>query len=159
MTTTAVVITIIVILLGIAGTLIPFIPGVPLIFIAITTYGWYEGFHTITAKYIVVIATLTILSILVDYLSSTLGVKYFGSSKYGIYGALIGTVLGLFIFPPAGILIGPWIGAVAGEMIAGKDFSNAFRTGIGAIVGLLSGVAFSLIMAIIMFISFLVIVF
>ena len=159
MNTTAVVITIIVILLGIAGTIVPFIPGVPLVFIAITTYGWYEGFHTITAKYIAVMATLTILSLLVDYLASTLGAKYFGSSKYGIYGALIGTVLGLFIFPPAGLLVGPWVGAIAGEMIAGKDFTNAFRTGIGAIVGLFSGIVFSLILAIIMLISFLVIVF
>lgn len=157
--TTAMVITIIVILLGIAGTIVPFIPGVPLIFIAITTYGWYEGFHIITAKYIAVMATLTILSIFVDYLASTLGAKYFGSSKYGIYGALIGTVLGIFIFPPAGLLIGPWIGAIVGEMIAGKDLSNAFRTGIGTILGLFSGVAFSLILAIIMLISFLIIVF
>lgn len=159
MNTTAVVITIIVILLGIVGTIIPFIPGIPLIFIAIATYGWYEGFHTITTKYIVIMAALTLLSLLVDYLASTLGAKYFGSGKYGIYGALIGTVLGLFIFPPAGLLIGPWVGAIAGEMMAGKDLSNAFRTGIGTIVGLFSGIAFSLILAIIMFISFLVIAF
>ncbi len=159
MNTTAVVITIIVILIGIAGTIVPFIPGVPLIFIAITTYGWYEGFHTLNAKYIAVMATLTILSILVEYLASTLGAKYFGSSKYGIYGAIIGTLLGLFIFPPAGLLFGPWIGAIVGELIAGKDFPNAFRTGIGSIVGLFSGIVFSLILAIIMFISFLIIVF
>lgn len=159
MNTTAVVITIIVILLGIVGTMIPFIPGIPLIFVAIATYGWYEGFHTISTKYIVIMAALTLLSLLIDYLASTMGAKFFGSSKYGVYGALIGTVLGLFVFPPAGLLIGPWIGAIGGEMIAGKEFSAAFRTGIGTIVGLFSGIVFSLTLAIIMFISFLIIVF
>lgn len=159
MNTTAVVITIIVILLGIAGTIIPFIPGVPLIFIAIATYGWYEGFHTITTKYIVILAALTLLSLLVDYLASTMGAKYFGSSKYGIYGALIGTLLGLFLFPPAGLLIGPWIGAIVGELMAGKEFNTALRTGVGTIVGLFSGIVFSLILAIIMLVSFLIVVF
>jgi len=159
MNTTAVVITIIVILIGIAGTIVPLIPGIPLIFIAIASYGWYEGFQTISTKYIVIMAALTLLSLLVEYLGSTMGAKYFGSGKYGVYGALIGTLLGLFIFPPAGLLIGPWVGAIAGEMISGKEFSVAAKTGVGTIIGLFSGIALNLILAVIMFISFLIVVF
>ncbi len=84
MSTGAVVVAIIVILIGIVGIFIPYIPGIPLIFIAILAYGWYEGFHQISAYYIALMAALTVLALVVDYLSATLGAKHFGSSKYGI---------------------------------------------------------------------------
>ncbi len=159
MNTTAVIIAIIVILLGIAGTIIPFIPGIPLIFIAITAYGWYEGFHAVSTKYIAIMASLTVLSLIVEYLSSILGAKYFGSSKKGIYGALIGTVIGIFVFPPIGILIGPWLGACVGELLSGKDLSTAMKTGLGTLAGIFSGITFNLIIAVLMMISFLIIIF
>ncbi len=159
MNTTAVIIAIIVMLLGIAGTIVPFIPGIPLIFLAIAGYGWYEGFHSVGTKYIAIMAGLTILSFAVEYLASTLGAKYFGSSKKGIIGALIGTCLGLFLLPPLGILIGPWIGACAGELLSGKDLATAMRTSLGTLAGIFSGLAFNLILAIIMLTSFLIIIF
>ncbi|CFX44959.1 Protein of unknown function DUF456 [Syntrophomonas zehnderi OL-4] len=147
------------ILLGIAGTIIPFIPGIPLIFIAILGYGWYEGFHSIGTTYLAVMGGLAILSLAVEYLSSTLGAKYYGSTKNGVIGALIGTMAGIFIFPPLGILVGPWIGAVMGEVLAGKDIVAAVRIGLGTIVGIFSGLLFNLLIGIIMLISFLVVIF
>jgi len=159
MNATAIILAVIGILLGIAGTVIPFLPGIPLIYLSILAYGWYEGFQSVSSSYIIILGGLTVLSLAVDYFSSIIGAKYFGSSKQGIYGALIGTVAGIFILPPAGIFLGPWIGACIGELLSGKDVYTAMRTGLGTMAGILSGLAFKLILAVIMFISFLVIIF
>lgn len=159
MSTGAVVLAIIVILIGIAGIFIPFIPGIPLIFIAILAYGWYEGFHQVTSYYIAVMAALTILALVVEYLSATLGAKHFGSSKYGIYGALLGTLLGIIIFAPIGIFVGPFLGAMAGEILSGKDMNTAAKISLGTIAGLFTGIAFNLVLGLAMFISFLIVIF
>lgn len=158
-TTLVLVGVIILMLIGIMGTIVPLLPGVPLVFVAICAYGWYEGFSVITPKLIVFFATLTILSMFVTYLAAALGVKQFGSSKYGIWGALLGTIIGIIIFPPLGILIGPWIGAFIGEYIHLHDVNKSVKAGLGAVVGLISGLAFELLIALVMAIWFLVIVF
>jgi hypothetical protein len=154
-----VVLTLAVILLGIAGTFVPVLPGVPLVFVAIAAYGWHEGFQTVTPRYLIIVAGITVLSVFVDYLSTYLGAKYFGSSKKAMYGAVIGIFAGLFIFPPAGLLIGPWVGAIIGELIEGNDWNKALRSGMGAVIGLFSGIAFKLILAAFMLVSFLIIIF
>ncbi|MDD3024040.1 MAG: DUF456 domain-containing protein [Syntrophomonadaceae bacterium] len=148
----------ILIILGIAGTVLPLIPGIPLIFVSIAAYGWYEGFHVVTPKYLVIMAGLTVIAVFVEYLSSTLGAKYFGSSKKGVWGAFLGTFIGLFIFPPLGILIGPFLGAAIGEYMELNDFNKAFKVGIGTVAGLFSGMIFKLVLALAMGISFLVVV-
>jgi Uncharacterized protein conserved in bacteria len=158
MHTTIVIITLIVILLGIAGTFLPVLPGIPMIFIAIAAYGWYQGFQTVTPVYLTVMAVLTILSLVVDYLAVYWGAKYFKSSKMGIYGAVLGSVAGLF-FPPLGLLIGPWVGAFIGELMQGNDWSQSLRSGTGAVIGLFSGIAFKVIIGIGMLISFLIVIF
>lgn len=147
------------IFLGLAGTVIPLLPGIPLIFISIAAYGWYEGFQVISARFLAIMAALTILSLLVDYLSTALGASYFGSSKYGVWGAIIGTFMGLAIFAPVGIFLGPWLGASIGEYIACQDINKAMKSGIGTVVGLFSGIIFNLILAMVMLLGFLVKVF
>lgn len=142
------------ILVGIAGTLIPLLPGIPLIFISIAAYGWYEGFQQITPKYLVILGAITVLSVIIDYLSTALGAKYAGSSKKGVWGAFIGTFVGAIFFPPLGILIGPWLGAFIGEYIELQDVGAAVKTGFGTVLGLFSGMVFNLILALIMLISF-----
>ncbi len=154
----AVFITLAVILFGIAGTFLPIIPGVPLIFIAIAAYGWYEGFQMITPRYIVILAGVTVLSLFVDYLSTYLGAKYFGSSKKGLWGAVLGSISGLFIIPPVGLLICPWVGAVVGELLEGNDWNKALRSGMGAVIGLFSGIFFKVSLAALMTISFVYII-
>jgi len=153
------VITLVVILIGIAGTFVPILPGVPLVFVAIAAYGWHEGFQTVSPKYLVIIAGVTVLSLFVDYLSTYLGAKYFGSSRKGVYGAIIGSIIGLFMFPPVGLLFGPWVGAIIGEILEGNDWNKALRSGMGAVIGLFSGMAFKIMLATMMLISFLIIIF
>jgi hypothetical protein len=153
------VIAILFILLGIAGTVFPLIPGIPLAFLAIAAYGWQEGFQVITPKYLSIIGGLTIFSLLVDYLSTYFGAKYFGSSKEALYAAIIGSVLGFFILPPLGIILFPFLGAVLAEYYQDQNWNTAFRTGVGTLIGFFSGILFKLIIGIIILISFLVIVF
>ncbi|MGS0764596.1 DUF456 domain-containing protein [Syntrophomonas curvata] len=157
--TIALILALIFILLGLAGTVIPLLPGIPLIFITIAAYGWHEGFQVINARFLVVMAALTILSLLVDYLSTALGASYFGSSKSGVWGAIIGTFLGLLIFAPVGIFLGPWLGASIGEYIACQDLNKAMKSGIGTVIGLFSGIVFNLILALVMLVTFLIKVF
>lgn len=153
------IITILFILLGIAGTIFPLIPGIPLAFLAIAAYGWHEGFQVITPKYLSLIGGLTVFSFLIDYLSTYLGAKLFGSSKPALYAAIGGSILGFFILPPLGIILLPFVAAVMVEYYQDRDMNRAFRTGIGTLLGFFSGILFKLIIGIIILISFLVIVF
>ncbi|MEQ8199882.1 MAG: DUF456 domain-containing protein [Syntrophomonadaceae bacterium] len=159
MDTAVLIIALLFILVGIAGTFLPVLPGVAMIFAAIAAYGWYEGFRTITAGYLMILAGLTVLSMLVDYLSAYLGAKYYDSSRLGMWGAVLGSVVGLFLFPPLGIIVCPWLGAVGGELIQGHDFQKAMKSGLGAVIGLFSGIAFKIAIGIGMLISFLVLIF
>lgn len=145
--------------IGAAGTVLPVLPGIPLIFAAAVFYGWYEGFAVITPTYLVILGILTVFSLVFTYLSATMGAKYFGSGKAGSWGAVIGLLLGLFVFPPLGILIGPFLGAFFGEYISKNDSKQALRAALGALIGLFSGIVFNLLIALGMLISFLVIVF
>jgi len=150
---------IILMLVGVAGTVLPALPGVLLIFLTVAAYGWYEGFQTISAHYLIILAGLTLLSMLVHYLSAVWGARHYGSGKYGTWGAIIGMILGIFIFPPLGIFIGAFLGAMLGEYITCSEWKKAARAGIGTIIGLFSGMAFNLLLALAMFISFLIVVF
>jgi len=153
------IITLVIVVLGIAGTFLPVIPGIPLIFAAIAAYGWYEGFQVVTPKYLVIMGGLAVLSIFIDYLTVYWGAKYFKSSKMGMYGAVLGSLVGLFIIPPLGLLICPWLGAIAGELIQGNDWNQALRSGMGAVIGLFSGIAFKIVLGMGMLLSFLFVVF
>lgn len=150
---------IILMLVGLAGTIMPALPGVTLIFLTIAAYGWYEGFHSITAYYLIILAGLTLLSHVVEYLSAYWGAKKYGSSKYGTWGAIIGMLLGIFVFPPLGIFIGAFGGAVLGEYITCSNWEKSVRAGLGTLVGILSGMVFNVLLALGMIISFLIFVF
>lgn len=142
-------------LVGILGTILPFLPGVAMVFAVIVFYGWWEGFEKITFGYLLILGLLTLLSVVLNYLSSVLGAKYFGSTKAGIIGALIGTAAGIIFFPPAGIILGPVLGGFLGEYIAQNDTRASMKAGIGAAIGVFSGIAFQFALALGFFVSFL----
>lgn len=156
MHTLIIIVVILLLLAGMAGTVVPFIPGIPLMFIGIAAYGWYDNFQTIDAQYLIVLACLTLLSVFMDYLSTMLGAKYFGSTKQGTWGAVLGTVIGLFLFPPIGIIAGPFVGAIIGESIAGKDSRAALKVALGTVAGLFTGMLFNVILAIGIVLSFII---
>ncbi len=132
---------IIIMLIGMGGIILPFIPGVPLILAAAIAYGALTGFVDIDGNLLLIFTGLTIISLILDYLATMLGVKKMGGSNLGMLGALLGMVAGLLI-PGVGIfgfIIGAFLGAFLFEIILGKTSKDALRSGLGSFIGFLLG--------------------
>jgi uncharacterized protein YqgC (DUF456 family) len=135
------------ILLGLAGTILPALPGLPLMFAGMLLAAWAGQFQVIGPWTLGVLLALTLVSVAVDVLATTLGAKRVGASGLAMAGAAIGTLVGGVVFSLPGLIVGPFVGAVAGEMIHGKPWQHASRVGAGTWVGLLAGTALKLALA------------
>ena len=122
---------------GIAGCVLPVLPGAPLAYAGLLLLHFTGLAHFSTAQLIVWLIVVVVLQV-VDYITPLLGSKYSGGTSFGNRGCVAGTLLGLF-FMPWGIILGPFLGAVAGEMMGGSDFPHAVRAGIGTLIGFLLG--------------------
>ncbi|HCE57172.1 MAG TPA: DUF456 domain-containing protein [Prolixibacteraceae bacterium] len=131
-------------LTGILGCVLPMLPGPPINYLAILLLHFTSN-HQFSIRFLVIWAVIAAVVVLLDYLIPVWGTKKFGGSKQGVWGSVIGLVAGLFIFPPFGIIIGPFAGAVIGEFIAGKESGEAFKSGFGSFVGFLAGTFIKLI--------------
>ncbi len=121
-------------LAGLAGTLLPGMPGPPLIWVGMFVYGLIAGFENLEAFFLIAQAGLVLLVMGVDYLFSALGSRVFGGSKASLWGAALGLLVGLFFFP-YGIFLGPFLGAAVAELLIKHKSEQAFRSGIGATLG------------------------
>lgn len=122
---------------GIAGCILPVLPGSPLAYAGLLLLHLTDRIHFSTTQLVVWLIVVIVLQV-VDYITPLLGNKYSGGTSFGNRGCVAGTLLGLF-FMPWGIVLGPFIGAVAGEMLGGSDLSHAIRAGIGTLFGFLVG--------------------
>ena len=122
---------------GIAGCVLPILPGAPLAYAGLLLLHFTGLAHFSTAQLIVWLIVVVVLQV-VDYITPLLGSKYSGGTSFGNRGCVAGTLLGLF-FMPWGIILGPFLGAVAGEMMGESDFPHAVRAGIGTLIGFLLG--------------------
>ena len=122
---------------GILGCILPFLPGPPLAYAGLLLIHFTGLSHFSTTQLVVWLIVTVVLQV-VDYITPLLGSKYSGGTSFGNRGCLAGTILGLF-FMPWGIIAGPCLGAVAGELIGGKDLPQAFQAGIGTLIGFLVG--------------------
>lgn len=129
---------VILIVAGFAGTIVPAIPGLPLIAVAAWLIGWADDFVHVGWKTIVFVAVLAVIGVVVDTVAQTAGAQKAGASKEGIIGSLIGTVLGLFA-GIVGILFFPLLGAAIGEFWAKRDLIHAGRVGIATWLGMILG--------------------
>jgi uncharacterized protein YqgC (DUF456 family) len=134
------------ILAGIAGTILPALPGVPLVFAGMLLAAWANDFHDVSVWTIVLLGVLTLVSLAVDFFASLLGAQRAGASKKALWGAALGTFAGLFLGIP-GLLLGPFIGAVAGEMLGGREWRHASRVGFGTWLGIVVGTALKFALA------------
>jgi hypothetical protein len=125
---------------GVAGLVLPVIPGPPMIFAGLVMAAWAEEFSHVGGFIISVLAVLAIIAASVDFLAGAFGAKRFGASRRAMIGAAVGAFAGLFFGIP-GIIAGPFIGAVIGELSAQNDFRSAGLAGIGAWLGLVIGAA------------------
>lgn len=135
---------IILMLLGIAGAVLPVLPGPPLSYAGLLLLH-FTAKYQFTAKFLIIWGIITALVVLIDYMVPVWGARKFGAGKAGIYGCIIGLAIGLFVFPPFGIIFGPFIGAVIGEVITGKEADNAMKAGFGSFVGFMTGVMLKVI--------------
>ncbi|HEU4364852.1 MAG TPA: DUF456 family protein [Candidatus Krumholzibacteria bacterium] len=123
---------------GFIGVIAPVLPGAPLVFAGLVVAAWAENFQYVGITTLIIIAVLMGLTYVVDAIASALGVKRVGASRMAMAGAVLGTIAGVF-FGLAGILLGPFIGAVAGELIARRDVVQAGKAGVAAWIGFIVG--------------------
>jgi len=131
---------------GIAGTVLPMLPGVPMIFIGLWLGAWIDGYQRVGVFTLVLLGVLVALSLVIDFAASALGAKRVGASPRAISGALIGSVVGLFFGLP-GLLLGPFVGAVLGELSMQRSVGQATKVGIATWLGLLFGTLAKLALA------------
>jgi len=124
-------------LLGLVGSILPILPGPPLSFIGLFLLALLKHFSPpLTPTLVIILAIVTILVIAMDYILPLLGAKRYGASKWGIWGSVLGMVIGIF-WSPLGMLLGAFIGAVAIEWLVGKKKEEALRAGWGVMMGTL----------------------
>ena len=131
---------------GLAGILLPALPGTPLVFGGLLLAAWADGFQNVGVGTVIVLAVLTALAVCVDFISSSLGARGAGASRGAVVGAALGTLIGVF-FGFAGIILGPFLGATIGEFVARRDLARAGRAGVATWIGFMLGIGVKLMLA------------
>ena len=134
------------IVIGALGMILPVLPGAPLIFIGALLAAWAENFRYLGYGSLILLGALAALAVAVDFIASAFGVKRFGATGRAVTGATLGAIVGLF-FGPIGVLVGPFAGAVVGELTVRRNLAAASRAGVGAALGLALGTAAKLAIA------------
>ena len=124
-------------LTGLAGCILPMLPGPPLAYAGLLLAHFTERASFSTTQLLVWLGIVIVIQVL-DYFIPLLGAKYSGSSKWGTRGCLVGTLVGLF-FMPWGIILGPFVGAFVGELLGGQEAAQALKSGFGSVLGFLLG--------------------
>ena len=138
---------------GFAGTILPVLPGTLLVFGGLFVAAWADGFTRVGAVGLTVIALLGALAFAADFAASLLGAKRAGASRKALAGAALGGAAGIFFGIP-GLLLGPFLGAVLGELYARRDLLRAGRVGLGTWIGLLLATVMKLALACLMVATF-----
>ncbi len=133
-------------LAGIAGVVLPAIPGSALLVAGAVLVGWADGFTRVSGWTVAACAVLGALIWAVDLAAGALGARAFGASKWAVLGSGVGLLVGLFLGVP-GILLGPPVGALAFEYARDPNFERALRAGAGAFVGFVLGSAVKVALA------------
>nr|WP_241093293.1 DUF456 domain-containing protein [Xanthomonas sp.] len=134
------------VLVGLAGVVLPALPGLPLVFFGLLLAAWADGFQRVGWVALTVLGVLTLLSFLIDFLSTVVGAQRVGASRKALWGSVLGSVVGLF-FMPIGLFVGPFVGALAGEYWHGRQLGQATKVGFGTWLGIVLGVAAKLALA------------
>ena len=134
------ILAVVLIVIGMIGALIPVLPGTVLVFFGLVLAAWADGFARVGIPTLVVLALITVLVYVIDFVAGIYGVEKTGASRRAVAGAALGTVVGLFFGLP-GLILGPFVGAVAGEYTVRRQLAEAGRAGAGAWLGLALGTA------------------
>lgn len=140
----------ILLLVGLVGVVMPYLPGIPVAWLGLFIYAIGTGWERISVTTIIVFAAITVFALLLDFIAPLLGAKKYKASKWGIIGASIGLLLGIIIFQVWGIIVGPLLGALVGELISGKPAEQAFKSALGTFVGFIFGSLMKIVLILVM---------
>jgi uncharacterized protein YqgC (DUF456 family) len=153
--TILIILTILLMLFGLAGTILPFLPGIPLIYLGYIVFGLASHWDYYGLPAMVFWGIITLITVFLDYYASALGAKKLGASNYGIWGSILGGILGIIFLGFPGLIIGPFLGAVVAELLIGKTKKEAWKSGWGTFMGFLAGSLFKVVLGVVMISSFL----
>jgi uncharacterized protein len=128
---------------GIAGCILPVLPGPPFSYAALILMHISARYH-FSLKLLLIWGFITVAVTVLDYIIPVIGARKFGAGRAGIWGSIAGLIAGIFFFPPIGIIVGPFAGAMAGELLAGKKPNHAFKAGFGSFAGFFTGIVLKL---------------
>lgn len=139
------------VLVGLAGIVLPALPGLPLVFCGMLLAAWADGFERVQWWWLAIIGVLTLLSMAIDFWATAVGARRVGASRKAVAGAVAGTFIGLF-FGPLGLFAGPFLGAMFGELwhgrrLDGRRVGQAGKVGFGTWMGIVFGIVLKLALA------------
>ena len=144
-----IIVAVLLIVVGIAGTVLPMLPGVPLVFAGLLLAAWHDGFDQVGIVTMVIIGAIAAMAWAVDFFASVITAKKAGASKYALWGGGIGALVGIMGGIP-GLIIGPAIGAIIGELITHKDTTKATTVGMAAGLGFVLALAIKIVLVLTM---------
>jgi uncharacterized protein YqgC (DUF456 family) len=134
---------------GLIGTVLPTLPGIPMIFGGIWLAAALDDYQHLGVSWLIVLGLLAAFGVAMDFIAASLGAKRVGASSMAIWGASIGTFIGMFFGIP-GLILGPFVGALAGELISSKSVLRSAHVGVGTWLGLLFGTLVKLVLSVVM---------
>lgn len=141
------ILAVLLLIIGLAGAIIPAIPG-PIISYAGLVSLYFSSHQPFSDRFMLFWAAIAVVITVLDNVVPVLGTQKMGGSKKGIWGSIIGLIFGILFLGPFGILIGPFVGAVLGELIGGKEFNLALKAGFGSFLGFLTGTILKLVFSV-----------
>jgi uncharacterized protein YqgC (DUF456 family) len=145
MTVPLIVLAAVCMLVGLIGCVIPGIAGPPFSFAGLILLSIAKGWQPFSPVFLLIMAIFTVVVTALDFLIPAVGARRFGASRAGFWGALAGLILGLLVFPPFGMVLGAFLGAIIAEMLGGKKSHEALRAGWGVFLGVLAGMLLKLV--------------
>jgi uncharacterized protein YqgC (DUF456 family) len=140
---------VVLVLVGIAGVILPALPGIPLVFAGLVLAAWVDDFVHVGWLPLTVLGLLTLLSFAVDILATVVGAQRVGASRKALWGTFLGSIVGVF-FMPIGLFVGPLAGALLGEYWHTRELGRSTKVGLATWLGILLGFALKLALVIAM---------
>ena len=141
------------VIIGLAGTLLPALPGTPIMLAGMALMAWLNGFARIGYGTLLGLTALTLLAQFLDFIATAEGARRFGAGRGAILGATLGLLVGLFFGIP-GMLLGPFLGAVIGHRLGEATLDDSVRAGVGASIGVLVGTVAKVVIGVAMLVWF-----
>ena len=125
----------ILVLVGIAGCVVPVLPGPPISYVSLILLSLAYRWKAFSADFLIVMGVLTVVVTVLDFILPVYLPKRYGASKFGIWGSIFGMIAGMIFFPPFGLIIGTFLGAVLGELAFNRDKRASLKAALGVFIG------------------------